>query len=62
MAKFVVKSNLETHIPETFESLAAARAELKRKAEFARPLIGVRAQSEDTIVIGKGAEFRIEPA
>jgi len=60
--KFIIKSNLQTHIPESFETLEAARAELRRKAEFARPLIGVRAQSEDTIVIGKGAEFRIEPA
>ena len=60
--KFVIKSNLQTYIPLEFETLEAARAELRRKAEFARPLVGVKAETPDNIVIGKGAEFRIEPA
>ena len=60
--QFVIKSNLQTYIPETFETLEAARAELARKAAFARPLVGVRAQSEDTLELGKGARFYIEPA
>lgn len=60
--KFVIKSTLQTHIPELFETLEAARAELHRKAEFARPLVGVLAQTEDTLVLRNGAVFCIIPA
>ena len=60
--KFIIKSNLQTYIPETFETLEAARAELARKAAFARPLVGVKEEAPDNIVIGKGARFYIEPA
>ena len=57
--QFVIKSNLTTYIPLEFETLEAARAELRRKAEFARPLVGVKAEAPDNIVIGKGARFYI---
>ena len=60
--KFVIQSNLQTYIPLEFETREDARAELHRKAEFARPLVGVTHEGEDTLVLGNGAEFRIEPA
>jgi hypothetical protein len=60
MAKqIVIKSNLETYIPEQFESVAAARAELRRKAEFARPLVGVVEEGPDTLALGNGAVYHI---
>ena len=60
--QFVIKSNLQTYIPLEFATREDARAELHRKAEFARPLVGVTHEGEDTLVLGNGAEFRIEPA
>lgn len=60
--QFVIKSTLQTYIPLEFETLEAARAELRRKAEFARPLVGVLAQTEDTLVLRNGAVFCIVPA
>ena len=58
--QFVIKSNLQNYIPLEFETRRAARAELRRKAEFARPLVGVKAEGPDNLVLGNGAEFRIE--
>ncbi len=60
--KFVIQSNLKTYIPLEFETLEAARAELRRKAEFARPLVGVKAEAPDALTLGNGARFYIKPA
>lgn len=57
--QIVIKSNLSTHIPEKFESVSAARAELRRKADFARNLVGVRAEGPDTLALGNGAVYYI---
>ena len=60
--QFIITSNLKTRPTEQFETREDARAELRRKAEFARPLVGVKAEGPDNLVLGNGAVYRITPA